>query len=165
MFLVVSLFVTVSIAPAIRAPVVAPVVAVLLAGLTLVIPVAFVAWFNENTPIGEYLLSSFQSISGLSTSRDLLQHCTSEPVFGLILTVVLSILMLPVGIVGGLATIAVPVGVIATLFGILISVIKRSKAPVIWGTSVLALGMAGVVVAGLSLRLIHFASGLHCVAP
>jgi len=157
MIIFVSLVITITAVPATRS-IAAPFLAAMAGLAVLAIPLLAIAWFNESTPIGDFLVGSFQGISGLTSSRELYQECYNSPINSLLA----GLFTLAVAPFGFIATIAVPVGVLATGGGALYVLATGKREALVTGVQILAAGLACTVAAGLILRFIHYFSGLDC---
>lgn len=157
MVIYVTLIVTITAVPAVRYSA-GPILAAVAAVAVLMVPIVAIAWFNESTPVGDFLVGSFQTLSGLSSSRDLYQPCYGSALNSLFAGL-LTIAVAPFGFV---ATIGVPVGLLATAGGVLYVLATGRKDGVVWGLRVLAIGLTCTVAAGLLLRFVHYVSGLDC---
>jgi len=150
----------------------APAVLVVIAGtLLLWYPMAAIMWLNDRIGTKNFIIHSWQSLSGVRTPGEVYQQCGgSSPIpdtlWGVALVVclwALSMFLVFFDIFLGFgAIIGVPLGLLAAALGAIGTLIFRSKDPLIGGLTVLMMGLGCMVAMGLAMRIVHFSTGIMC---
>jgi hypothetical protein len=171
MFLIASLLVVGGVAFAIDRA--AGFLLMVIAGtLILWYPVAGILWVNNHAGISSFIIRSWQSLSGVRTPGEVYQECggsspiPSDTLWGVAVVVALwalSVFLVFFDILLGFgAIIGIPVGVVATGIGAVTSLLTRQKDALAFGLTILSFGLGLMVAMGLSMRIVHAATGAMC---
>jgi len=120
----------------------------------LTIPMMGVMWVNDILGFDSFINESWQALSGVDTPNDVVPEC---PAGSQTTGWVLLLLFLPLlnAIPGLVAIVGLPLGAVWAVAGGLRYLFDKDEEWLKSGVGVFTLGLAGVVVAGLIMRITH----------
>ena len=128
--------------------------------------VAPFVWFGQKAGTINFVHSMWLSMGGIERPVDMVQECeqqTDNLILGL--TAILLTMALIIVFMGGgtmMLAFGLPVGAVMFLYGSVLYVATRDDKALLRGTKVLSVAVAGILIAGLGINIIHFVSGLDC---
>jgi hypothetical protein len=151
----------------------APAILVVIAGtLLLWYPMAGIMWLNDRIGTNNFIVHSWQSLSGVNTPGEVYQQCggsssiPSDTLWGVALVVclwALSAFLVFFDIFLGFgAIVGIPIGLVATALGALGTLALRTKDALLAGLTILVIGLGCMVAMGLAMRVVHFSTGIMC---
>ncbi len=119
----------------------------------LMYPLMWLMWVSNTLGFESFLVNSWQSLSGVSSPGDIVPECASGPTLWALVLWVLPVLN---AVPGFVAIFGLPIGAIWSFVGGLRYLLDRNSDWLKSGIGVFGLGLLGVVLAGLVMRLTHF---------
>lgn len=134
-----------------------PLLIVLAAGLVLWVPLSVIAWFNDQSGLDRVIIGSWRSLSGVDRPSQVVGDCPPglDPNGWVFAELGLGFANFIPGVV---AIVGLPIGTILAGTGGLKYLISRDPDWLRRGVRVLASGVAGLVIAGLVMRLLNWMS-------
>ena len=123
---------------------------------------------DDVSGLSDIMVASFKTLSGVDNPNDIFFKCDVRPsgvgsAFAHLGWTLLALGLAIVNAAPGLtAIIGLPIGALMTLLGSVMALVKRDTGLVIAGLATFTIGMAGVIVGGLMMRLIHYITTADC---